>query len=197
MELSKLTDYQLVKKIKKFNDSDAYLELKRRNEKGYYRVCERYTKKVPALKYSELVEDVDYLLNKSIQTYNVKKKTKFSSWVISYSRYHVLNTIKRLNEVGKFIPTENLEIDLLNNNKKYYHIDTKEELKDHIFSLLDGMKDKRARKIVELRFFSDKHGRKWKNIAREMNLSCQQVSNIYNTAKESLYENMIKEDNKK
>jgi hypothetical protein len=196
MELSKKSDLFLIKKVKKYSDSDAYLELKRRNEKSYYKVCEKYAKKVPALKYFELVEDVDFLINKSIQTYNPKKKTKFNTWVHNYSRYHILNTIKHLNEVGHFIPTENTEIDILNNNNNKHFLDTNEDLKDHVFQFLKSAPDKRVIKLFELRFYGDKSQRKWKHIASELKLSCQQVLNIYNKYKELLYKQMVKENNK-
>jgi DNA-directed RNA polymerase specialized sigma24 family protein len=197
MELSKKTDYQLIKIIKAKNSSEAYLELKRRNERCYYRTCEIYTKKVPQLKYLDLIEDVDLVLNKAINTFKIEKKTKVSSWITSHSRYHVLNSIKKINELGHFIPTENSELDLLNNAYNKVHLDREEDLKDHVFALLKTYPDKRAIKIFELRYYSDKQSQKWHNIAKEMNLSVQQTMNIYNAAKKLLYKNMTQENNKK
>jgi hypothetical protein len=197
MQLSKKTDYQLIKIIKKKNSSEAYSELKKRTEKCYYRTCEIYSKKVPSLKYTELIEDIDFVLNNAIRSFKIEKKTKVSSWITSHSRYHVLNSIKKMNELGHFVPTENAKLDLLNNAYNKVHIDSKEDLKDHVFSLLKTYPDKRAIKIFQLRYYSDKQSQKWHNIAKEMNLSVQQTMNIYNAAKKLLYKNMTQENNKK
>lgn len=197
MELNKKSDYQLIKEINKNSSSEAYLELKRRNEKCYYNVLSKFCQKVPALKYDELVEEVDEVLLKSIKSYNVRKKTKFSSWTTNHSRYHVLNTIKNLTELGHFIPTENLDIDLINNTNNKYHFDIRSDLKEHIFKILDNFKDKRAKTIFEMRFFGDKHDRKWKTISSKLNISTQQTVNIFSAAKKQVYKEMIKEDNRK
>jgi RNA polymerase sigma factor (sigma-70 family) len=194
MELSKKTDYQLIKIIKEKNSNDAYIELKKRNEKCYYRTCESYCKRVPSLKYSELIEDVDFVLDKSIKSFNSKKKSKFSSWATNMSRYHILNTIKKLNEIGSFVPIEDLDLDLLNNKNNKYHLDTNEDFKNHVFTVIDTIKDKRAKKIFELRFYSDREGSKWKNIAKDMNLSVQQTMNIFNSTKNIIYKNLVSEE---
>jgi DNA-directed RNA polymerase specialized sigma subunit len=151
-----------------------------------------YCKKVKQLNYESLIEDVDIVLLNSINSYNANKKTKVSSWVGNMSRFHVLNTIKNLTESGRFVSTENADLDILNNFYNKFHIDENKDLREHIFNLIDNIKDKRARKIFELRFFSDKESSKWKNIAKEMKLSYQQISQIYNSAKEILCDKMNK-----
>ena len=196
MNLSEKTDSQLIDIIKETNSSEAYLELKKRNEKSYYRTCERFTKKVPLLKYEELIEDCDFVLNKAIKSFKSNKKVKFSSWHTNHCRYHILNTIKKLTEIGHFIPMENTDIDLLNNAFNKYHVDNREDLKEHVFSILDKIQDKRIKKIFELRYYNDKQGQKWHNIAKEMNLTTQQCSNLFQRGRALLYKN-IKNENKK
>ncbi len=134
-------------------------------------------------------------MNKSLLTYSPNKKAKFNSWFTNYSRYHILNTIKKMNELGRFIPTENLEIDLLNNTHNKFHFDNREEIKDHVFKILESASDERVMKIFELRFYGNKEDRKWKNISRELNLSTQQTTNIYKKYR-NLLNTKLKEENK-
>lgn len=196
MDLNKKTDIELIKIIKESGSSEAFLILKERNEKSYYRVCETYVKKVPLLKYEDLIEDCDYVLNKSIQSFNPDKETKFSSWHTNHSRYHVLNTIKYLNEVGYFIPVENSQLDFLNNSFNKFHFDNREDLKEYVFSVLNNLNDDRIKKIFELRYYSDKQSQKWRNIGKAMNLSTQQCVNLYEKGKKIIYKKIIKENNK-
>lgn len=196
MDVTKLSDFQLIKIIRKTSDSNAYLELKKRNEKCYFSTLASYCKKVPQLNYIEMAERVDEVILKSLRSYRKNKKTKFSSWCTSHSRYFILNNLKELNNLGKFVPTENTTIDLLNNTQNKIHLDSKEDFKDHIFSILKTLPDKRAYRIFQLRYYSDKQSQKWAAIAKELNLSVQQTVNIYNSAKKILYKNMVEENNK-
>jgi RNA polymerase sigma factor (sigma-70 family) len=194
MDLSKLTDSQLALKIKKNNSSELYLELKKRTEKCYYKTCSSYVRKCNQLNYNELVEDCDLVINRSIQTFNPKKKTKFSSWLTSMSRFHVLNTIKSKVELNHFIPTELKDLDTLNNSNNSFTAPHNDDLKKHVFTLLDKIGDERIKIIFEDRFYGDKQGRKWKQIAEKLKLTTQQISNIYKSAREKIYKEMIKEE---
>lgn len=187
MELSKKSDFSLIKEIKKNNSNDAYLELKKRYEKLYYSTAASYCRKVKQLDYDSLVQDVDLVILKAINSYKTSKKTKVGSWICSHGRYHVLNTIRRENELGKFISCENKDLDILNTENRNVHIDTSNDLKNHIHKLLSEIKDGRAKTIIELRYFSSKEDSKWKNISKKLNLSTQQVLNIYNSCIKTLY----------
>src|SRR5690349_20438133 len=100
MNLKEFTDDQLIHNIKSQNDSDSFLELKSRHEKLFYSICSSYCSKVRMLKYEDVIENCDFILNKAIQSYENNKKTKFSSWLGNQSRYFCLNTIKYLNELN-------------------------------------------------------------------------------------------------
>lgn len=195
MELSKKPDLYLIKKVKNCADSAAYLELKKRYEKLYYSTAASYCKKVEKLDYQSLVEDVDLVLLKSINSFDRKKKCKISSYFCNMSRYHVLNTIKSNTEDGHFISTENKDIDFHNQENKNFHLDNNQDLKNHIFNIIDKLKDKeRARKIFELRFYGTKEEKKWQYIANQLNLTTQQISNIFNFVKKKIYQEMTKEE---
>ena len=194
MELKSKSDYFLITQINKNASSEAYLELKNRVEKSYYKTLSSYCKKVPQLKYEEMAERVDEVILKAAASFKKSKKVLFNSWFTNHSRFFILNNIKTLNELGHFIPTENTELDILNNAFNKVHVDSNKDLKDHIFNLLDKIGDKRVKIIFEDRFFGDKHTRKWGQIAAKLNLSCQQISNIYKSAREQIYQEMTKEE---
>lgn len=193
MELKNKTDCQLIEEINKNASNEAYIELKNRVGKSYFRTLSSYCKKVPQLKYNEMAEQIDEVILKAVSSFKKEKNTQFNSWFTNHSRFFILNTIKKLNELGYFIPTENTEIDLLNNKDKKFHIDDREEIKEHVFSILRKSPDKRVIQIFEMRFFGDKTQRKWKNISKTLNLSTQQCLNIYEKHKNLLYKNMIKD----
>ncbi|MDO8610120.1 MAG: hypothetical protein Q7R95_06200 [bacterium] len=195
MDLSKLSDYKLVKLIKQNSDSEAYLELKRRNEKCYYRTLSGFCKKISFLRYDELAEQIDEVMLKSINSYRKDKKTKFSTWCTSNSRFYILNTIKHLNELGHFISEENSTLDLLNNKYQKYHTNENENknVKEHVFHLLDKLEDKRIVDIFKMRYYSSKEDSKWKNISAKMKLSTQQILNLHSKGRELLYRKMTKE----
>jgi len=194
MKLAKKSDYFLITQINKNASSEAYLELKNRVEKSYYKTLSSYCKKVPQLKYEEMAEQIDEVVLKAAASYRKGKKAQFNSWFTNHSRFFILNNIKKLNELGHFIPTENTELDILNNAFNKVHLDTNKDFKEHVFNLLDNFGDSRLKVIFEDRFFGDKESRKWHNIAAKLNLSTQQISNIYRVAREKIYEEMVKEE---
>lgn len=193
MDYKNLTDIQLIKKIKSKADSDAYLELKQRNEKCYYNTAASYCRKAPKLlNYKDLVEDVDYIIQKSINSYDARKKTKFSTWLCSQSRFHLLNTLTKKNELGIFSYEDNSTLDLLNNSFNNHHTDKNEDIKDHVFQVLDSLGDKRIKEIFKLRYYSSKTEQKWRHISKKLKLSTQQCLNLMAVGKKALYKSFVK-----
>jgi hypothetical protein len=180
MEFNNKSDIELVKIIKKTNSSDAYLELKKRNEKSYYRICEIYSKKVPNLKYHEIIEDCDFVLNLSVQSFKTNQNTKFSSWHTNQSRYHILNTIKKINDSGHISFVENSDLDLLNNHYNTYKEEENYELDEKWVKIINDLEDENMKKVMFLRYYADKQARKWKNISKTLNLSQQWCMYLYN-----------------
>ena len=195
MELSNKSDLHLIELIKNKSDSAAFLELQKRVEKSYYRTCKSYCRRVPMLSYESLVEDVHYVMQKAIISYKPNKKTKFNTWLTNMGRFHILNTIKSSTENGHFIPSENKDIDIINNSNNIFFEEKREDLKEHIFYILDRLADKRIVNIFKLRFYSDKKNRKWKSIAGKMDLSIQQTMSLFNKGRDFLYKKLTVEHN--
>ena len=143
------SDIDLIRKVKKKNCSDSFVEICRRYENAYYKVCQKYKN---ALIFSGICPD-DVFNEKNIVIYNciksfkISKKTKFSTWLCNHARFTCLN---KINENKNLIAAETPEIAAFLENSciKEVPIDLKEE-KDFIFSVLDGLKDKRIKAIFE------------------------------------------------
>jgi RNA polymerase sigma factor (sigma-70 family) len=186
--LEKKTDKTLVNIIKKTGDSAAYLELKKRNEKSFYSTCSSYCKRT-GMNYEEIVKDVDFVFTKAIQSYSPHKNTKFNSWFTNHSRFWCLNKIRKSTEEDCFVPTEIQEIDFINNVNNEFHADDLKisHLREHLFNILESkIRDKRAHKIIRMRFFEDKRSAQWSNIAKEMKLTVQGCLDIYSKARDVL-----------
>ena len=186
-QLVKLPDIKLVELVKKKNCSDAFSEIERRHEKLYFNICSSFSKKVPALKYEDIIQDSKFVLNRAVQSYNPDKKTKLSSWIGNYSRYHCLNTIRKSKPSQYEKPFENETIDIINNQNNRYHTDLKpEEEVNHVFHFLDSLQDHRISKIFRLRYMGDNEERKWKNIAKNLGISYQEAITLYQIGKKEV-----------
>ena len=196
MGLEKLTDNQLIENIKKLNDSDSFVELKSRHERLFYRTCYSYCGKISNLKYEEMIQNCDYIINKSVQSFKPDKSSKFSSWLCNQSRYFCLNTIKAVKNLNMFQTCENKDIDYLNNINNIHYNNEVSEFSEYVSDLINKLKDERGKKIIELRYFGNKKERKWKYIANKINLSVQQSVNIFKASKKFLLKEIKKEKTK-
>ena len=188
------SDIDLIRKVKKKNCSDSFVEICRRYENAYYKVCQKYKN---ALIFSGICPD-DVFNEKNIVIYNciksfkISKKTKFSTWLCNHARFTCLN---KINENKNLIAAETPEIAAFLENSciKEAPIDLKEE-KDFIFSVLDGLKDKRIKAIFEYRYF--KEGKKkptWQRISKKIKVSTQTVINLHDKAISLLYKKIKSE----
>ncbi len=191
----KISDIELIKNIKTKKDDDSFLELRNRYSKIYYNVCKGYSQKCGQLKYTEIIEDVNFILLDALNTFNEDKKTKFSTWLYCRARYHCLKTLKQINEDGKFIPHENKEIDFLNSsNNRMVDCHKNKELKDYLFDYLDKINDERIKKIFELRYFGDKEDKKWKSIAEQLKMSSTYAKLLHDNTCKNLKKRIKMED---
>ena len=192
--IRKLPDSKLVEKVKNDNCSDSFVEITRRHEKLYFNICSSYSKKVPKLKYDEIIQDSKFVINKAVQTFNPKKETKLSSWIGNYSRYYCLNTIREFTMHANYETVDDITLDLLNNQRNNFHYDNKyKDDANHILHILNSLKDARIVQIFKIRHLSDKETRKWKNISKIMNLSAQRVTTLYKQGVKEVLENINKQ----
>ena len=72
--------------------------------------------------------------------------------------------------------------------------DDNKELRDYMLDLLSQIKDKRIKRIFELRYFSEEKSRMtWTDISRKVKVSSQTAINLHNKGLDSL-KKKIKKD---
>jgi len=182
MENTTTPDTELVTNIKNTNCEDSLKTLISRHSPLCYDVCRKYA---PAMRNSGLhVEDVssekDYLIYKSAISFNPDKKTKFSTWLGNQVRYHCLNSMNKNN----LIATEDSQIDyFLHKDLDDAPKESIPEQMEYIENLINQAKDKRIKKIIQIRYFETPNKKTpWNKVADQMGVSTQTAINLHNKA---------------
>ena len=191
----KIKDIELIDKVKEHQCNDSLKEIINRHSALCYDVYNKYSRTLKS--NGELINNInlekDYIIYKSILSYNPEKKTKFSTWLGNFTRYYCLNLI---NSEKKYVPVETT---LLNSIKEKeasaMHAAPSEEIKEYVSNLLDKMKDKRIEKVFRLRYFSDFAKRNtWVEIANELKISPQTAINLHNRGKKIIARKLSSEN---
>ena len=191
----KIKDIELIDKVKEHQCNDSLKEIINRHSALCYDVYNKYSRTLKS--NGELINNInlekDYIIYKSILSYNPEKKTKFSTWLGNFTRYYCLNLI---NSEKKYVPVETT---LLNSIKEKeasaMHEAPSEEIKEYVSNLLDKMKDKRIEKVFRLRYFSDFAKRNtWVEIANELKISPQTAINLHNRGKKIIARKLSSEN---
>jgi RNA polymerase sigma factor (sigma-70 family) len=195
--MSQLSDNELIKMVKENGSEPAFLELINRYEKLYYSVVQKFHSKHPESNLQDLLSDSFIVFNDVINKYNIDKKTKFSTFLYYMTRFHCLNTYKK---VKQEISYENKDIDIINeNNNKFYTFHNNcDEINNYVFKILEKMKDKRIGLIFKKRFI-DLDGDKltpWSRIGNDLNLSTTMIITLYQRGQKYLYQKLSKDKNK-
>ena len=181
-----VTDNELITKIRDNLCSDSFEELLSRHSNLYYKICQKY---LPTLKQlgvpaEDVLNDVQFVFFKSINSFDPSKKTKFSTWLGNYSRYNCLNYI---NEYKKHNFHEEADIE----SSADFSYDPPDyesgETINYIYSILKNLKDKRIVKVYLLRY--ETNGDKkatWSEIAKEMDISTQTAINLHSRGRKFL-----------
>lgn len=130
----------------------------------------------------EIMKERFYIMYKAALSYKDDRKTKFSSYLGSYTRWYCLNKINKREKV-EFVCDEHLE----NHPAEI----TDHSTKEHIYYLMDKIQDPKIKKVFELRYFS---GGKtsWGKIGKVMGVSGQSCNNWFRRGLK-LINNLIKE----
>ena len=178
--MEQLNDLELIKNIRDDSCDDSYLELCRRYENVFYKICHKYT---PALRASgvnpeDLYGEKDYILWTCALKFNPGKKTKLSTWIGNYARYICLNSInsRRLlvnfdnQDIKDFIEDKQFSTGLAEDDRYKY---------DNLNACYESVSDARLKEIIKFRYFSGTK-QTWKIIANKMNISIQTAISLHN-----------------
>ena len=179
--MEKKTDSQLTKRLKTHGCEKSFLELCRRYENVYYKICQKYRHALvnAGVQPEDVYAEKDLIVLKCAQSFDPSRKTKFSTWLGNYAKFTCLNYV---------------------NSKKYIFNSDSDELQDFIevsqsvsphtqnlneefeilISTLDELKDDRIKIIFRMRYFYDKkRDGTWKNISEELGMSIQTAINLH------------------
>ena len=135
---------------------------------------------VPLVNSGSSIEEIEkekqYIIYKAALSFNKKRKTKFSSYLGSFVRWYCLNRINRHDD-WKFM--SDIPLGDLPENESKVKFDNKVNM-EYIENLLNLFKDKKVKKLFELRFFSGDKLLSWNKIGEMMGgISGQTVNNWY------------------
>ena len=178
--MKKKTDSQLTKRLKENGCEESFIELSKRYENVYYKICQKYkyALKNAGIQPEDVYDEKNTVLLKCALSFDPERKTKFSTWLGNYAKFTCLNHInskkytfhsdsdelyKHLEEIQQAPPTE----------------DFSEESKI-VFGCLTNLKDKRIKEIFEMRYFYGvKKDSTWKCISEKIGVSIQTAINLH------------------
>jgi hypothetical protein len=191
--VTKKSDIELVDLVKD-GDSESFLEICRRYENIFYKICQRYN---AALSFSgvnpqDIYDEKTCLIYHCITSYNPEKNTKLSTHIGNYSRYLCLNSISKRRfilpssdlEIQKYIEDSQITHDYITNNSKL------QDNFKYILNLLEQLQDPRITEIFNLRYLGAKR-MIWLDIAKKMSISTQTAINLHNKGLELLKRKIV------
>ena len=188
MDTLKVTDQDLalVKRVKKSNCNDSFVQLSESYGNFYYSIAQKYISVLVKMGMSrdDIKQEKNYVLFKAISSFDESQNTKFSTWFCNCSKYHFLNFI---NANKKYVLSEDKTIDFFNQKQNLVFHDPNHEMYDYINKILSGFSDERIKKVYFLRYFSGNQKlTTWSKIAKKLNISTQTAINIHEKAKDFL-----------
>lgn len=181
--LSNKTDAELVALVRASANDEAFLEVCRRYENIFYKVCQKYALALYSIGINpqDVFEEKDYIIFHCISTFKPSKRVKLGTWIGNYARYLCLNSIN----ARKFIlPTTDEEVrqHIEENQATQHYLENQTGMQEeykYVLHLLDQIKDQRIIMIFKLRYLGHKR-MIWANIASKIGVSTQTVINLHN-----------------
>lgn len=177
------SDLELVKMVKDSANSEAFVEVCRRYENIFYKVCQKYANALAhsGLNAQDIFEEKNFIIYHCVSTFKPSKKTKLGTWIGNYARYLCLNSI---NARRFILPTtdddlkQHLEETQTHHDFVHNRANTQEDFK-YVLNILSQVKDARILRIFKLRYLSARR-LIWAEIAVKMGVSTQTVINLHN-----------------
>ncbi len=172
------SDLSLIKRIQESKDDKSLSELINRHSGIYVYIVDQYSKNDRInINKKSIIDDKDYMIYKSALDYDPSKNSKFSTFLANQTKWKCLNEINRKEK--KNVPLENIHTDLSDDEDSLVKL-SKIEAFDIFNSMLKQEKDKRVKKIIDIRYnTSNTKLVPWKVAANILNLSIQGCINIH------------------
>ena len=175
------SDLTLISQIQDQNDQNSLLELIDRHS-GIFHSMVNYFMSHPALLLdkSYLVGEKDSTIYDSALNYDPHRNTKFSTHLANQTKWKCLNLLnKKKKNREVFIDDDSNYIEP--SCESFIYDINKEEALSVFKKCLEREKDKRVKKIIDMRYGSANNKlAPWRLIAQELNMSIQGCINIHN-----------------
>ena len=195
VDLKQLTDLQLVEIVRQTASDEAFLELKTRHEKSYYKACHRYSRVMKSLnvEFDQVLDNINLILFDAILKFN-PEKSRFNTFLTNLSKYALLNMIRRQKKVSDhvncFISSTEIDEEHTHIFEKElfqsYHPDALKDNTDFLNHLKGEIKDQKTLYILSLRYGEDKLS--WQRISEISGLSVSVCQSIHNKAIKTMRE---------
>ena len=174
------SDLSLINKIKDSGDDDCLVELINRHSGIYIYIVDKYTKhNGQAINRDSILDDKDYTIYQSALSYNPDKNSKFSTFLANQTKWKCLNAIydlksRKLSSLDKIYSKVSEEDDS-------HVMLSKMEAYDIFNDMLEKERDKRVKKIIDIRYNTTNNRLvPWRKASEELKLSIQGCINIHN-----------------
>lgn len=183
MVLTQKSDIELIDLVKVHANNEAFLEICRRYENIFYKVCQKYAGALCArgLNPQDIFEEKDFIIFHCVSTFQPDKNVKLGTWIGNYARYLCLNSINAQRFAFSVVDDEIKKL-IEESQTSHHYFESVSNLHDdfaYIINLLEQMKDQRIVQIFKLRYLSQKR-MIWSDIAIRLGVSTQTVINLHN-----------------
>jgi len=184
--MKQLKDGQLVWRVKVRRCESSLLELINRHSPLFYKISQKYFPFAFKGSNSQSVDDLigssQSVIYESILEFKANKGVKYSTWLGNFVRYKCLNY---LNKNSKLIDVEENQLSFFFQKESLERYDNIKRDEDYRFvvNLIGQFKDKRMKKVFELRYFSGKKKMTWVNIGTKLKVSAQTAINLHSKGK--------------
>ncbi len=192
-DVKRLSDLELVGRIKELACSDSFNEIANRHSNLFYKVCQSYIPVLLSLGHSreDLFEEKDLVLLESIQKFNPDKGAAFSTWLGNYTRYYCLNKINRRKGMPESSTLEEMESAFDEMSLEKFNYPSENINLQTVFQVLENLSDKRVALVFKLRYENDlPKKRTWAAIAGELNLTISSAIQLHKKGLKLLREEM-------
>jgi RNA polymerase sigma factor (sigma-70 family) len=139
----------------------------------------------PHLVVDDVVSSKDYVIYKSIESFDSSKGSKFSTWLANQTKFYCLNKINKYKKqpiLTNLCAEDDFSEDPINNfSTEDKEDENKEALLDKIRLALNLIKNQKVKNVIFKKYFSEtKKPISFTEIAKEMDVSVQTVINWHN-----------------
>lgn len=179
--MTDLPDKILIRNVKKLGCSDSFLEICRRYENAFYKICQKYTPSLinSGINPQDIYNEKNIIIYNCIKSFKASKKTKLSTWICNYARYLCLNSMNA-RKLLISVDSEDLKKIVEDSSAfgEFFSKTNKEDDMNYIFNIIRQMKDERVSKIIKYRYLDSKK-KEWNFIAKKLNISAQTAINLH------------------